>query len=104
LPASARGALLLATEQQTVGEAVLAGRSAGSGAECLQHLSGDHAVLVLAEDVLKFLEPFGFPPGRLADNRPDQFGRVAGPLGRLAGLVQGDIARRALAGPKAAIE
>ena len=75
--------------EQSVGEAVLPRGGAGFGAEAPQQIQGDDAVLVFAQDGLHLFVVFDRCFGRLrARQRRDEFGRVAGPFGGLAGAVQ----------------
>ena len=63
----------------------------GADAEFPVHAPGHHGVLVVAEHGLDLLHLLGEPPGLLAQGRADRLARVPGPLGRLPGLVVGDV-------------
>src|SRR6266700_4012059 len=95
------GPVVLLLVEQAVGEGVLAGEMRVD-AELAGGLAGDHGVLVVADDRLDLLHLPGERAGGLAGRRAGGLGRVAGPPGRLAGLVQGDVpglAARRLPGP-----
>src|SRR5215470_10560182 len=95
------GLVVLALVEQAVGEGVLTGQMRVD-AQLAGRLAGDHGVLVVADDRLDILHLPGELAGGLARCRAGGLGRVAGPAGRLAGFVQGDVpalAVRRLPGP-----
>src|SRR6185437_16197389 len=95
------GLVVLALVEQAVGEGVLAGQ-VRTDAEVAGRLAGDHGVLVVADDRLDLLHLPGELARGLAGRRAGGLGRVAGPPGRLTGLVQGDVpglTARLLPGP-----
>ena len=60
----------------------------GLGAEVAQHRAGDDGVVVVTEQRLHRLDPFAQLAGLVAQHRLGGLDHVAGPLGRLAHLVQ----------------
>src|SRR5690348_1658536 len=73
--------------EHAVAERVLTGQ-VRADAQVTRCRAGDDRVLVLAEHRLDLLHPLGEPGSLPADGRAHRLGRIAGPPGRLARLVQ----------------